>query len=248
MSWYPNNPVLRMLTPSSTCRPLEIYPVHLGATAISVDVTGALRRRTSPPHTHLLSSSTFPNSMGCPAAPSPPPVATCGEPSRSGSERPLHPLPTPSAGSTAGGAPTTRGGSDTSLENNNVYGLEPKMYVEGGAQGQGEAQGQPWAGGAACERVCKGSVLQAACSPCIPKRSGACLGRSGMHAPSGWFSAACPCVLADPGPFDLRLCADAAPKEAGVATAATLTVTVLAVLGVLVGGSATFYYFFGPGV
>lgn len=25
----------------------------------------------------------------------------------------------------------TKGGSDTSLENNNVYGLEPKVYVEG---------------------------------------------------------------------------------------------------------------------
>ncbi len=37
---YPNNPVLRLLTPSDTCRPLEIYPVHLGQDAISVNVSG----------------------------------------------------------------------------------------------------------------------------------------------------------------------------------------------------------------
>ena len=40
-SWYPNNPVLRLLTPKDTCRALEIYPVHLGQEAISVNVTGA---------------------------------------------------------------------------------------------------------------------------------------------------------------------------------------------------------------
>lgn len=43
VSWYPNNAVLRMLTPASTCRPLEIYPVHLGESAISVDVSGEPR-------------------------------------------------------------------------------------------------------------------------------------------------------------------------------------------------------------
>jgi hypothetical protein len=55
--------------------------------------------------------------------------------------------------------------------------------------------------------------------------------------------------LACESPLNLFcVCADVTPGDAGVATAATLTVTVLAVLGVLVGGSATFYYFFGPGV
>lgn len=117
VSWYPNNMVLRMLTPASTCRPLEIYPVHLGEASISVDVSG----------------------------------------------------------STVGGAPTTRGGSDTSLENNNVYGLEPKVYVEGSeAAPEAESSGDR------------------------------------------------------------------------VASAATLTITVLAVVGVLVGGGATLKYFFGP--
>lgn len=29
VSWYPNNPVLRMLTPQDTCRKLQIYPVKL---------------------------------------------------------------------------------------------------------------------------------------------------------------------------------------------------------------------------
>ncbi|KAL4458482.1 hypothetical protein ABPG75_013347 [Micractinium tetrahymenae] len=115
VSWYPNNAVLRVLTPASTCRPLEIYPVHLGETAISVDVTGSI----------------------------------------------------------LGGAPTTRGGSDTSLENNNVYGLEPKVYVEG-------SEAEP----------------------------------------------------------------SAESSSEGVAGAATLAITVLAVLGVLVGGGATIKYFF----
>ncbi|PSC71275.1 rieske [2Fe-2S] isoform A [Micractinium conductrix] len=117
VSWYPSNPVLRMLTPKDTCRTLEIYPVHLGESAISVNVSG----------------------------------------------------------STLGGAPTTRGGSDTSLENNNVYGLEPKVYVEGSDELQ-------------------------------QKES----------------------------------------SSDGVATAATTVITVLAVVGSILGGGATFMYFFGP--
>ena len=44
VSWYPSNPVLRMLTPKDTCRTLEIYPVHLGESAISVNVSGACVR------------------------------------------------------------------------------------------------------------------------------------------------------------------------------------------------------------
>ena len=76
-AWYPNNPVLRMLTPSSTCRKMEIYPVKLEQDAISVDVSGSVQTNSS------------------------------------------------------AGYNLTKGGSDTSLENNNVYGLEPRMYVEG---------------------------------------------------------------------------------------------------------------------
>ncbi|KAL4536675.1 hypothetical protein Ndes2437B_g06080 [Nannochloris sp. 'desiccata'] len=75
ISWYPNNFVLRMLTPQDTCRNLEIYPVKLGQDSISVDISGSTTRAT--------------------------------------------------------GGNLTKGGSDTSLENNNVYGLEPKVYVEG---------------------------------------------------------------------------------------------------------------------
>jgi nitrite reductase/ring-hydroxylating ferredoxin subunit len=75
VQWYPNNPVLRMLTPAPTCRRMEIYPVKLTQDAISVDVSDAM-------------AQTVTSSL-------------------------------------------TKGGSDTSLENNNVYGLEPKVYVEG---------------------------------------------------------------------------------------------------------------------
>lgn len=40
-SWYPSNPVLRLLTPQDTCRNLNVYPVKLTADAIEVDVTAA---------------------------------------------------------------------------------------------------------------------------------------------------------------------------------------------------------------
>ncbi|KAG2431527.1 hypothetical protein HXX76_009541 [Chlamydomonas incerta] len=39
VAWYPNNPVLRTLTPATFCRPLEIYPVKLAQEAIYVDVS-----------------------------------------------------------------------------------------------------------------------------------------------------------------------------------------------------------------
>jgi hypothetical protein len=78
--------VLRMLTPSSTCRPMEIFPVKLTQDAICVD--------TSLSTTTGASASTTP----------------------------------------------TKGGSDTSLENNNVYGLEPKVYVEGAGAVEGDGE------------------------------------------------------------------------------------------------------------
>ncbi|KAK9803651.1 hypothetical protein WJX72_008276 [[Myrmecia] bisecta] len=74
VDWYPTNPVLRVLTPKDTCRPMDIYPVKLTQDAILVDVSGAATTRAYA---------------------------------------------------------VTKGGSDTSLENNNVYGLEPKVYLEG---------------------------------------------------------------------------------------------------------------------
>eukprot|EP00887_Chlorella_sp_A99_P006307 scaffold3.g6307.t1 len=83
-SWYPTNPVLRLLTPQDTCRNLEIYPVRLQQNAIEVDVSGS---------------------------------------------------------STRGGGAVTRGGSDTSLENNNVFGLEPRAYVEGTPEAADPASG-----------------------------------------------------------------------------------------------------------
>mmetsp|Transcript_32801 Transcript_32801/g.93080 ORF Transcript_32801/g.93080 Transcript_32801/m.93080 type:complete len:307 (+) Transcript_32801:107-1027(+) len=75
LDWYPNNPVLRVLTPASTGRPMEVYPVKLTQDAVMVDVANG--------------------SLGGVAA------------------------------------VRTKGGSDTSLENNNVFGVEPPVYLEG---------------------------------------------------------------------------------------------------------------------
>lgn len=90
VSWYPNNPVLAALTPSSTCRPLEIYPVKLAQEAIYIDVNQG----------------------------------------------------------TLGGVKSSRvkGGSDTSLENNNVFSVQPTVYFEGmdpSKESASERQGGP---------------------------------------------------------------------------------------------------------
>ena len=42
---YPNNFVLRLLTPQDTCRPLDIYPVKLTQDAIYIDVGAAASSR-----------------------------------------------------------------------------------------------------------------------------------------------------------------------------------------------------------
>ena len=75
-SWYPDNAVLRRLTPIETCRPMEVFPVLVRPDGIFVDVKNG----------------------------------SLGPDFR---------------------AATTSGGSDTSLENNNVYAVEPRMYVQG---------------------------------------------------------------------------------------------------------------------
>lgn len=86
--WYPDNPVLRALTPIETCRPLETFPVRVDPAAgvISVDFEASN-------------------------------LAAAG---MTGSSRPI-----------------TTGGAATSLERNNVYGLEPRVYVQ---DGEGDAQ------------------------------------------------------------------------------------------------------------
>eukprot|EP00775_Hariotina_reticulata_P013089 gene13089-13216_t len=72
VSWYPNNPVLRALTPADTCRTMDIYPVKLTQDALTVDVSDK-RVRTY----------------------------------------------------------ADRGGAGTSLENNNVFTVQPTVYFEG---------------------------------------------------------------------------------------------------------------------
>lgn len=39
MARYPQNPVLRLLTPKDTCRKLSVYPVRLTQDAIEVDIS-----------------------------------------------------------------------------------------------------------------------------------------------------------------------------------------------------------------
>ena len=75
LDWYPNNPVLRFLIPTDSCRPLEIYPVRVLGDKVYV----SFRKGTQ------------------------------------------------------GGVQTmvNKGGVNTSLEGNNVFYQEPKMYVEG---------------------------------------------------------------------------------------------------------------------
>jgi hypothetical protein len=71
LSWYPNNAVLRAITPASLCRPLEIFPVKLTQEAILVNVsTGKL-------------------------------------------------------------GTAAKGGAGTSIENNNVFAVQPTVYFEG---------------------------------------------------------------------------------------------------------------------
>jgi len=79
--WYPNNPVLRRLTPKDTCRPMEVFPVKVDDTAISVD----------PVNSNLSSTDGY-----------------------------------------VWESASTTGGSASSLENNNVFGIEPQMYLTTG--------------------------------------------------------------------------------------------------------------------
>lgn len=83
VSWYPNNAVLRALTPADLCRPLEIFPVKLAQEAIYVDVSISTQK-------------------GLKAA--------------------------------AG-----RGGAGTSIENNNVFAVQPTVYFEGMDPSKGES-------------------------------------------------------------------------------------------------------------
>lgn len=82
MDWYPNNPVLRAITPQDTCRPMEVFPVKVTAEAISVD-----------PENSNLTGAGYNNETS-----------------------------------------SSAGGADTSLENNNVFGIEPKMYLDSGEE------------------------------------------------------------------------------------------------------------------
>jgi nitrite reductase/ring-hydroxylating ferredoxin subunit len=78
--WYPDNPVLRRLTPQDTCRPMEVFPVEVRDDGIYIDAKNG---------------SLGPDFV----------------------------------------APIGLGGSNTSLENNNVFAVETPIYVAGEEDG-----------------------------------------------------------------------------------------------------------------
>jgi nitrite reductase/ring-hydroxylating ferredoxin subunit len=89
-SWYPNNPVLRAITPTDTCRPMETFPVRISEAA------GPLLGETV--------EVDFENSN----------LARAGVEVLS--------------------LALTSGGADSSVERNNVYGIEPREYVQDGSE------------------------------------------------------------------------------------------------------------------
>lgn len=94
IEWYPNNPVLAQLTPKSTARDMEIFPVALAGGAVYVNPNeGSLRRRGI---TYSIK--------------------------------------------------TMKGGFGTSAEDNNVFGVEPTMYLEGTEPGTAVEEEEDGAG------------------------------------------------------------------------------------------------------
>lgn len=83
-TWYPDNPVLRAITPKDTVRPLEVFPIKVTEDAILVD-----------PYNSNISSL---NDLDVTVA------------------------------------PTTKGGATSSAERNNVFGIEPQMYLTTGEE------------------------------------------------------------------------------------------------------------------
>ena len=95
-AWYPENPVLRALTPIDTCRPMEVFPVRVAGGTVAVDFAHSNLATGSAAEGSLLGLST----------------------------------------------PTTSGGADSSAERNNVYGIEPRVYLQDGSE-VNDASGKP---------------------------------------------------------------------------------------------------------
>lgn len=94
LEWFPNNPVLAILTPASTARPIEIFPVMVIENVVYVNAgEGSLRQK--------------------------------------GIEYNVK---------------TMKGGFGTSLEDNNVFGVEPVMYLEGTEPGTPVQDGEESSG------------------------------------------------------------------------------------------------------
>lgn len=146
VSWYPGNPVLRALTPSNTCRRMEIYPVKITQDAVYVDTSaarlgaralagrggagarargvGLIRGRATARAraggvARKLCAWVFRVACG---------RGCVTHPCR-------HPTPPPPACSRLAvfnaTAPAPRRPPGTSLENNNVFSVQPTVYFEG---------------------------------------------------------------------------------------------------------------------
>lgn len=130
---YPTNPVLRAITPKDTVRNLDVYPVKL------TQVSGAPLLHAPPVPTYrgqqgtvLACTTTVHTKRAYAIAPAPrhPKAVTC----RGIGVQDAILVDVGGAASTKFQSATSgsgRGGSDTSIDANNVFALQPRVYVEG---------------------------------------------------------------------------------------------------------------------
>ena len=118
--------MLRLITPQETCRNLDVYPVRLTQDAILIDVEGAANTRfqaraRAGARRRVCALSA--RSHACAAR-----AAVQGRAVLADSDQGAKHAGDDGRGS--GLRQTTRGGSDTSIDSNNVFAVQPRMYLE----------------------------------------------------------------------------------------------------------------------